>query len=174
MHFRHIALWIALIVGCAGTTSLAYWYFSATASLKVTTPSAAIPSGFRVNPEAVDFGTLIQGVSCEREIAIFNGTGEGWVVDQIIPSCGCNAGSVSSSDLKSNSQITLRVRFNSEGKFGEQKHSVRVLLHAVADPSRQAQISVSAAATMKTISWIESETVTFNLKPSTVSAMKSD
>jgi len=115
---------------------------------------------------------LIQGVSCEREIAIFNGTGEGWVVDQIIPSCGCNAGSVSSSDLKS--QITLRVRFNSEGKFGEQKHSVRVLLHAVADPSRQAQIIVSVAATVKTISWIESETVTFNLKPSTVSAMKSD
>ena len=155
---RHIALWSLLIAGCFGTTALAYWSFSRTAP---PAEPAAVPTGFHVSPEVVDFGTLIQGQTAAREVTISNGTAEGWIVDQIIPSCGCSAGAVSSPDLAVHSRVSLQVRFNSAGKFGEQKHTVRLILHSIEDPSRNEQILVTISVNVKTIIWADPEVVTF-------------
>lgn len=161
MTLRPYLLWSLLIAGCFGTTALAYWGFSRTTPTDPQTSQQAIPVGFRVTPESIDFGTLIQGETVTREVTVFNGTSESWVIDLVVPSCGCSAGAVSSPDLAVSAQVSLKVLFNSAGKYGEQKHVVRLFLHSVDDPQHKEQILVSLTTNVKTIVWIEPEVVTF-------------
>jgi len=83
---RSIVYWSLLAIGAFGTTGLSYWYLARRAASEPQIARVEIPNKFQITPERVDLGTMIQGQAASRNVTIFNGTSESWVVDQVLPS----------------------------------------------------------------------------------------
>lgn len=147
--------WLALVAGCVASTALGYRLFSRPA------PPPAVPVGFRVSPASVELGTLVQGQKATAVVAVACDAG-GWVVEQVIPSCGCSVASVSADVLKPGAPVALRVGYNSAGRFGAQTHSVRVVLRSADDPSRREDIVVPVTVDVKKVVWADPDSASLS------------
>lgn len=159
---RTFLIWIIVILAAAASTSLAYFYLPRNPGRQNDPILYEVPRSFEIRPDRVNFGTLIQGQTASREVTIYNGTSDNWIIDRVVPSCGCSAGAVTSQRLTAHSQVSLQVLFDSNGKFGDQNHVVRLFVHSEADAEIREQILVTLSANVKTIIGTDSEVSKFS------------
>jgi hypothetical protein len=80
-----------------------------------------------------DFGTLTEGDTVEHSFA-FTNTGEfPLIINNITASCGCTTPEWPREPIAPGAKSSIRVRFNSRGKMGQQNKTITVFANT--DPS---------------------------------------
>lgn len=80
-----------------------------------------------------DFGTLTEGDTVEHSFA-FTNTGEfPLIINNITASCGCTTPEWPREPVAPGAKSSIRVRFNSQGKMGQQNKTITVFANT--DPS---------------------------------------
>lgn len=73
-----------------------------------------------------DFGVITEGQKVQKDFKFINSSNTDLVISNVQGSCGCTIGEYPKDPVKPNEEGIIKVKFNSEGKFGKQEKSVTI------------------------------------------------
>lgn len=73
-----------------------------------------------------DFGVITEGQKVQKDFKFINSSDTDLVISNVQGSCGCTVGEYPKDPVKPNAEGIIKVKFNSEGKFGKQEKSVTI------------------------------------------------
>jgi hypothetical protein len=85
-----------------------------------------------VEPPNLDFGIIVQGEQREATVVVNNGSSVPVRILEVTGSCGCVVGSPEARVLAPGQTTTLRVIYDSHGRIGQLRYSVKIRLTDVA------------------------------------------
>lgn len=91
-------------------------------------------ASFKFESEEFNFGTIKQGESVTYEFKFTNTGNEPLIISKAEGSCGCTVPVFPKEPILKNQSSTIKVTFNSTGKFGIQDKTVTITSNAVQNP----------------------------------------
>ena len=91
-------------------------------------------ASFKFEKEEFDFGTIEQGESTTHEFKFTNTGSEPLIISKAEGSCGCTVPIFPKEPIMKNQTATIKVTFNSTGKFGIQDKTVTITSNAKQNP----------------------------------------
>ena len=91
-------------------------------------------ASFKFEKEEFDFGTIEQGESTTHEFKFINTGSEPLIISKAEGSCGCTVPIFPKEPILKNQSATIKVTFNSTGKFGIQDYTVTISSNAKQNP----------------------------------------
>ena len=91
-------------------------------------------ASFKFEKEEFDFGTIEQGESTTHEFKFINTGSEPLIISKAEGSCGCTVPIFPKEPILKNQSATIKVTFNSTGKFGIQDKTVTISSNAKQNP----------------------------------------
>lgn len=91
-------------------------------------------ASFKFEKEEFDFGTIEQGESTTHEFKFTNTGSEPLIISKAEGSCGCTVPIFPKEPILKNQTATIKVTFNSTGKFGIQDKTVTITSNAKQNP----------------------------------------
>ncbi len=91
-------------------------------------------ASFKFEKEEFDFGTIEQGESTTHEFKFINTGSEPLIISKAEGSCGCTVPIFPKEPILKNQTATIKVTFNSTGKFGIQDKTVTITSNAKQNP----------------------------------------
>lgn len=91
-------------------------------------------ASFKFESEEFNFGTIEQGESVTHEYKFVNTGNEPLIISKAEGSCGCTVPIFSKEPILKNQSGTIKVTFNSSGKFGIQDKTVTITSNAKQNP----------------------------------------
>ena len=107
------------------------------ACLLLSAAAASAQGGFpaiKVEPQSLDFGTLVQQEARVQTVTITNEGGAELVIDNVESTCGCTVAAPAADRLAPGASTTMEVSFNSKTFQGNQVKMVRVHTNDPAEP----------------------------------------
>lgn len=98
-----------------------------------TTASANMPRIAFAEKGIYDFGELTEGDTVEHVFRFTNAGGFPLIINNVTASCGCTTPEWPREPIAPGASSFIRVRFNSQGKMGEQNKTVTI--YANTDPA---------------------------------------
>lgn len=91
-------------------------------------------ASFKFESEEFNFGTIKQGESVTYEFKFTNTGNEPLIISKAEGSCGCTVPVFPKEPILKNQSSTIKVTFNSTGKFGIQDKTVTITSNAAQNP----------------------------------------
>ena len=91
-------------------------------------------ASFKFEKDEIDFGTIEQGESTTHEFKFTNTGSEPLIISKAEGSCGCTVPIFPKEPIMKNQSATIKVTFNSTGKFGIQDKTVTITSNAKQNP----------------------------------------
>ena len=91
-------------------------------------------ASFKFEKDEFDFGTIEQGESTTHEFKFTNTGSEPLIISKAEGSCGCTVPIFPKEPIMKNQSATIKVTFNSTGKFGIQDKTVTITSNAKQSP----------------------------------------
>ena len=91
-------------------------------------------ASFKFEKDEFDFGTIEQGESTTHEFKFTNTGSEPLIISKAEGSCGCTVPIFPKEPILKNQSATIKVTFNSTGKFGIQDKTVTITSNAKQNP----------------------------------------
>lgn len=91
-------------------------------------------ASFKFEKDEIDFGTIEQGESTTHEFKFTNTGSEPLIISKAEGSCGCTVPIFPKEPIMKNQTATIKVTFNSTGKFGIQDKTVTITSNAKQNP----------------------------------------
>lgn len=91
-------------------------------------------ASFKFEKDEIDFGTIEQGESTTHEFKFTNTGSEPLIISKAEGSCGCTVPIFPKEPIMKNQSATIKVTFNSTGKFGIQDKTVTITSNAKQSP----------------------------------------
>lgn len=91
-------------------------------------------ANFKFEKDEIDFGTIEQGESTTHEFKFTNTGSEPLIISKAEGSCGCTVPIFPKEPIMKNQTATIKVTFNSTGKFGIQDKTVTITSNAKQNP----------------------------------------
>ena len=91
-------------------------------------------ASFKFESEEFNFGTIKQGESVTYEFKFTNTGSEPLIISKAEGSCGCTVPIFPKEPILKNQSSSIKVTFNSTGKFGIQDKTVTITSNAVQNP----------------------------------------
>lgn len=91
-------------------------------------------ASFKFEKDEFDFGTIEQGESTTHEFKFTNTGSEPLIISKAEGSCGCTVPIFPKEPIMKNQSATIKVTFNSTGKFGIQDKTVTITSNAKQNP----------------------------------------
>jgi len=91
-------------------------------------------ANFKFEAEEFNFGTIEQGESVTHEFKFVNTGNEPLIISNAEGSCGCTVPIFPKEPIMKNQSATIKVTFNSTGKFGIQDKTVTLTSNAKQNP----------------------------------------
>ena len=147
MHLKHFLLIAAMAAVSAGQISCDNRRQGETAQ---ATASEKLPKITFAEKGIYDFGTLTEGDTVEHVFA-FTNTGEfPLIINNVTASCGCTTPDWPHEPVAPGAKSSVRVRFNSRGKQGEQNKTITIIANtdpAMTDLQFKAMVNPKANST---------------------------